>query len=224
MKRERQDRRYFGLVSAGVMLIGVSPILSQAPYVGALGILTALVGVILLLVVRSRMSDNERKPFHYSIVSFLIALIVVIIGISFNLGIFLTSIQSGQEISVADIERFIKNITPFLIPAIALVNLSYLLLPFGLATKGERYLLIASFAVSLSLSILLAYFLYTGYSHITTSQSPTSALTNITGLSNQIISRILGIPGAVLWFVSYLLIGLRLHNEQRPNQSDVFGS
>ena len=215
MAGETTESENYGYIPIALIVLGITTAIGLVPYIGGfVALIAGIIGVVLILSDSGRMSPAQRRPVYYSIVFYIVGIGVAVIGIFAVVLQILASHPISQGITQTDIQNFLNAYIPYIIVTAILSYLAYMMLPFGLSNSREKYMLYVAFVVSLASSFLSSYLTIAGYFHFTSIPSTTVAFTGLAPVSNLLLSKAIGVPGALLWAFAYISIGWRMRKNQ----------
>lgn len=218
---ETAPNRDFGYIPHAIMLMAFSLIVGLVPYLRILAFLAAFASVIIVLIERGKMNVREKRPMYTSIALYIVVLIVLVaVIIVYGISYFLSYSTTNPPPSSV-VQEFVRAIVPVIIGATVVIEFTYVLYPYGLANRTERYLLWAGALVSTATSSYILLLLYNGVYTLSSIPNASSALYAQSSLGYGPYGGLLALPGLAIFFAAYMLTGIRLYWENEKSRVRV---
>jgi hypothetical protein len=148
---------------AGFTLMIVAFAILWIPYVGDLGALVALAGVVMLFLGREGFDESHRRLVSLGTTAVIIGLLVSIgVALWFVSTIISAATTPGETLTQvgAVLSSALGTLLVVALVATGLTSLGYVALPYALADRTSRILLWAGLAASLGIAVLVLSLLY----------------------------------------------------------------
>jgi len=142
----------------GFLLIGIGLLLSWFPYIEYLGFFLVVIGLFFIVTTDRNFVVGRYRTFIWLSILIWVLSFLITLGIS---GLTMGSISQIVSENVTNSQKIImlqSTFRFFLISSeffVIFISLSYLLLPWKLSVKIEKFLLILSFALSVAIGIVI---------------------------------------------------------------------
>ncbi len=215
---DRLDRmRGYGVIPASLFIIGISLFFMTIPVIFILTPFLGGIGVSAFLFDLKRLKAEEKSKLLLSIILYIVGFFVFIFAI-----VFTTLVPLAVSNSFTEQQAFNQTRLGLMVSfgSSILFQASYMILPYGIATRMEKKLLASALVIYAVLAVIDMELVNNGtvYPQLLPGSTSNSFGFNIINFE---LARIVISPGLIVMAAAYLLISLRIYRKSQEEKMRI---